>query len=212
MVAEKDKAGPLVLCNRYCYIFRIMRAHNETWTGTLAVALAVLLLAGSALAQNLNLKAPSLANMHGRLTVSFGVTVDELPILKGELEDGATLVLKCMVGLFEANDYWLDSEISTGGFVSILRYDALTREYTMTLPGHDTALRNRDIGVLLEEGWSTIRISMGSWALLDRGSKYSLRLQTTMNELDAPEGFMRYIYFWSWDAGAENSFQLDFTY
>ena len=33
-----------------------------------------------------------------------------------------------------------------------------------------------------------------------------------MNQEDAPEGVMRFIYFWSWDAGANNTFQLDFTF
>ena len=33
-----------------------------------------------------------------------------------------------------------------------------------------------------------------------------------MNEADAPDGLSRFIYFWSWDAGADASFQLDFTY
>ena len=82
----------------------------------------------------------------------------------------------------------------------------------MTLPGRETPLRNTDLGQLLSEGWGTIETNLGSWALLDRGRKYRLRLQTSMNEQDAPEGLMRFIYFWSWEAGANNSFQLDFTF
>ncbi|NDV19920.1 DUF4390 domain-containing protein [Pseudodesulfovibrio sp. JC047] len=174
--------------------------------------LIALILATNASAQSLSLMAPSLANVDGRLTARFGVTVEEKPVLKGELEDGAVLVLKCSVKLFEESTYWLDSEISSELFESQLEFDPLTQEFVMTLPGRETPLRNKNLGHLLDQGWSVIEAGLGSWALLDRGTKYSLRLHTSMTEKDAPEGFMRYVYFWSWDAGANNSFQLDFTY
>ncbi|MCJ2165623.1 MULTISPECIES: DUF4390 domain-containing protein [unclassified Pseudodesulfovibrio] len=190
-----------------------MRTHEKKKIlAQIGVVLVILLLAGSALAQSLSLMAPSLANVRGRLTARFGVAVEEKPILKGELEDGGVLVLKCQVRLIEANDYWFNRVISEAQFESILKFDPLTRDFIMSLPDRETLLRNTDLGKLLDEGWGTIEASLGEWALLDRGRKYSLLLHTSMNEQDAPEGVMRYIYFWSWDAGADNSFQLDFTF
>lgn len=190
-----------------------MKAKQRNHMAGCALALlAVFALASAALAQGLSLKPPSLANVNGRLTARFGVAVEELPILKGELEDGLELELSCDIGLYRTNDYWMDDEIASGVFVSALRHDPLTREYVMTLPRGGQPLRNTDIKELLSDGWGAIEIGLGSWALLDRGVKYSLRLNTSMNEKDAPDGVMRYIYFWSWNPGAENSFQLDFTY
>lgn len=177
-----------------------------------AALLAVLILAGVALAQSLSLKAPTLANVNGRLTALFGIVVDDRPILKGELEDGAVLVLKCEVKLLEPRDYWMDRDISEVRFQSRLSFDPLTREFVMTLPDRQTPLRGKDLSAILDKGWGTIGATLGSWALLDRGEKYSLRLHTSMNEEDAPEGMMRFFYFWSWDAGADNAFQLDFTF
>ncbi|HKI80854.1 MAG TPA: DUF4390 domain-containing protein [Pseudodesulfovibrio sp.] len=177
-----------------------------------AALLAVLILAGVALAQSLSLKAPTLANVNGRLTALFGIVVDDRPILKGELEDGAVLVLKCEVKLLEPRDYWMDRDISEVRFQSRLSFDPLTREFVMTLPDRQTPLRGKDLSAILDKGWGTIGATLGSWALLDRGKKYSLRLHTSMNEEDAPEGMMRFFYFWSWDAGADNAFQLDFTF
>ncbi|EGB15608.1 hypothetical protein DND132_2405 [Pseudodesulfovibrio mercurii] len=177
-----------------------------------AVLLAVLLVAETALGQSLSLMAPTLANVHGRLTALFGVAVEEKPILKGELEDGAVLVLKCEVSLLEPRDYWLDREITEVRFQSRLSFDPLTREFVMTLPGRENPLRDADLSKVLDEGWGTIEATLGSWALLDKGRKYSLRLHTSMNEEGAPEGVMRFFYFWSWDAGADNAFQLDFTF
>lgn len=176
------------------------------------VLLAVFLCAGAALAQSLSLMAPTLANKHGRLTALFGVAVEEKPILKGELEDGVVLVLKCEVSLLEPRDYWLDRKITEVHFRSRLSFDSLTKEFVMTLPGRENPLRDKDLGKILDQGWGTIEATIGSWTLLDKGKKYSLRLHTSMNEEDAPEGVMRFLYFWSWDPGADNSFQLDFTF
>jgi hypothetical protein len=190
-----------------------MKTKQRNHMGGCALALlAVLALASVALAQGLSLKPPSLANVNGRVTARFGVAVEELPILKGELEDGLELVLSCNIGLYRINDYWMDDEIASGIFVSSLRFDPLTREYVMTLSRGEQSIRNQNIKKLLDEGWGEVEVGLGSWALLDRGVKYSLRLKTSMNEKGAPDGFMSYFYFWSWNPGAENSFQLDFTY
>ncbi|MBG0790964.1 MAG: DUF4390 domain-containing protein [Desulfovibrionaceae bacterium] len=177
-----------------------------------ALLLAVLALAPAALAQSLSLKPPSLNDVQGRIVARFGVAVEDVPILKGELEDGLDLVLRCEVSLYRKNDFWMDSEVASGTFISELRYDSLAQEYVMTLPGTEHLVRGKDIGKLVEEGWKAIEVGLGSWTLLERGARYSLRLRTAMNEKGAPEGFMRYLYFWSWNPGAENSFQMDFTY
>ncbi len=145
------------------------------------IALVVIISASGALAQTLNLTAPSLANVSGALTARFGILVEEMPILKGELEDGVELVLKCEVELYKDNEYWLDQGVSVASFKSVLKFDALTRTFTMTLPDRSTPLRNSDLGQLIKEGWGTIETSLGSWSMLERGQKYSLKLNTTMN-------------------------------
>jgi len=178
----------------------------------LGTTLCLAMLTGAAQAQSLMLKAPSLANMHGRLTARFGVAVEEIPILKGELDDGVQLVLKCRIRLSKDNDYWLDNKVSEANFKSEIKYDALAQEYVMTLPDREKPLKSKDLKQILTKGWGTIETILGPWTLLDRGQKYSLRVSTSMNEKDAPEGVMRFIYFWSWDAGSNNTFQLDFTF
>ena len=114
--------------------------------------------------------------------------------------------------LHKENAYWIDREISTATFESVLKFDALTKVFTLVLPARSTPLRNENLRQLLKKGWGTIEVGLGSWDMLERGQKYSLTLNTTMNEKGAPEGISRFIYFWSLDVGADNSFQLDFTY
>ncbi|BCS89159.1 DUF4390 domain-containing protein [Pseudodesulfovibrio sediminis] len=172
----------------------------------------VLFWVGPVLAQTLTLTAPSLANVRGRLTARFGVSVAELPVLKGELMDGDVLVLKCRVGLYKDSAYWLDDEISMAYFWSSVKYDTATNEFVMKLASEEALLRGSDLGQLLARGWSKLEIQLGSWALLDRGQKYSLKIDTSLKEQGAHEGLMRYVFFWDWESGSDNSFQLDFTY
>ncbi len=176
------------------------------------VVLVLTLAVSTARAQTISLMAPSIANVSGMLTARFGVAVEEMPVLKGELEDGAQLALRCEVRLYEVSDYWLDSHLSTVVFESALAYEPLSKEFVLTLPGRPAPLRNKDLVALLRQGWGVVEIPLGPWDLLQRGQKYSLHLDTAMSEADAPQGFSRFIYFWSWDTGANNSFQLDFTY
>ncbi len=187
--------------------------HSRFRTATIFLAgLTLLIFAAVAHAQTLSLLAPAIANENGALTTRFGVTVVELPILKGELMDGVALVLKCDIGLSEVSDYWIDSEVAEAEFVSTLKFEALTQEFSMTLPSRSTPLKNKNLSSLLKEGWGTIEIALGPWNILERGQKYSLSLQTTMNEVGAPDGLMRYLYFWSLDAGTDTTFLLNFTY
>jgi hypothetical protein len=178
----------------------------------LVLGLGLLLAATPARAQAISLKAPSLANVSGVLTTRFGINVDEVVVLKGELEDGAQLALRCSISLHKTRDYWLDGHLASAFFVSQLSREPLSGEFVMTLPGRATPLRNKNLQALLAEGWGAVEVGLGPWDMLERGQKYSLSLDAFMNDADAPEGVSRFIYFWSWDAGAGTTFQLDFTY
>lgn len=192
-----------------------MIANNFPWLGARSLLLAlaaILMLGGTAMAQSLSLLTPSIANVNGALTARYGVEVETLPAIKGELEDGLVLKLKCRADLYEAMDYWLDAHLSTAEFESILSYDALTREFQMTLPDKESPLRDTDLPALLKKGWGTIESVLGPWNMLVRGEKYNLHIETSINEADAPEGLTKIIYFWSWDSGSSAIFRLNFTY
>lgn len=166
----------------------------------------------SASAQTLSLSAPALANKDGALAARFGVMVKDLGHLRQELENGSDIELRCDVALYRVSDYWLDSTLAETELSSILSYDSLKREYVLTLPGNREKLRDTDMNALLDRGWSTLEVGLGSWDRLIRGSTYSLRLAVDLVEADAPRGLTRYLYFWSWDTGAGTTFELTFKY
>lgn len=177
-----------------------------------SILLAVALWSGMASAQTLSLRAPSIANVDGVFTARFGVAVEELVVLKGELEDGAKLVLTCQVSLTEANDYLPDNELASAEFVSRIEFEQLTKHFVMTLPDRTAPLRGTDLRTLVREGWEHIETPLGSWNMLERGTAYRLTLKTAINEADAPEGIAGLLYFWTWGTGEDSTFQLNFTY
>lgn len=174
--------------------------------------LFTLLCCGVALAQTLSLMAPDIANDNGALKVRFGVTVVEKPTLRDELSQGHVMVLKSVIELFKVRDYWMDGSIASTTFESTLSFDRLTREYVVTLPNKSNPVSDKDLDVVLKKGWGRIDALLGPWNMLEPGKDYSLRLITTMNEKDAPGGFYRFLYFWSWDAGSDSTFHLNFTF
>lgn len=175
-------------------------------------ALAAALGAAPAAAQALSLRAPAIVNVDGVFTARFGVAVEALPVLKGELEDGAKLELTCEVLLREAYEYWPDRELASAEFVSRLSFEPLTKHFVMTLPGRSADLRDTDLAALLRKGWDRIETPLGPWDMLEHGTDYRLVLETTMRDADAPDGISRYVYFWAWDTGNSSTFQLNFTY
>lgn len=191
-----------------------MDRNHRTFTQAVAglALLFTLLFCGVALAQTLSLMAPDIANDNGALKVRFGVTVVEKPILRDELEKGRVMVLKSVIELFKVRDYWMDGSVASATFESTLSFDRLSRAYVLTLPDKQKPITDKSLDVVLKKGWSHIDALLGPWNMLESGQDYSLRLITTMNEKDAPEGFYRFLYFWSWDAGSDNTFHLNFTF
>lgn len=175
-------------------------------------AVLMLLLTSTAFGQGLNLMTPAIANVSGVLTARFGVTVEERPALRKGLENGAKLVLKSRVRLFRVKDYWMDSLIAASNYESVLQYEPLSKEFILTLPGHHGPLRSDDLFSLISEGWAVIEASLCPWSELVKGEHYSLRMDISMNEADAPDGLSGLLYFWSWNSGANNTFELDFIY
>ena len=82
----------------------------------------------------------------------------------------------------------------------------------MSLPGREMPLKGKDLPVLVKKGWKHIETVLGPWNMLERGEQYSLEISTSLSEADAPEGFTKIIYFWSWDSGPSATFRLNFTY
>lgn len=175
-----------------------------------AAALAIVLWTSAAAAQSLVLSNLVVDNQAGSLMARFGVAVDSVAEISEALQNGATLGLTCKASLGKAAGLFGGPRLAAAEMSSRLKYDALTKEYSLLLPGHEAPLKNFRLDELLRSGWGELTLDMGSWRILERGQEYTLSLSIRLHQTDIPNWFRRTLFFWSWDVAPAASYQLHF--
>lgn len=188
----------------------MQRARNTPLAA--ALFLTLVLWATAALAQSLVLSNLVVDNQAGSLMARFGVAVDGAAGITESLQNGATLGLTCKARLSKGGGLFGSPQLASAEMTSRLRFDALTKEYALTLPGREAPLKNARLDELLRTGWGELTLDMGSWRLLERGQEYTLALDIRLHQTDIPNWFKRTLFFWSWDVAPSTSYQLHFKY
>lgn len=176
------------------------------------LALVLALWGQAALAQSLVLSNLVVDNQSGALTARFGVALDSLAEVSDALQAGATLSLTSRGKLTREGGLFSSPTVARAEMSCRLKYDQLTREYSMTAPGREAPLRNTRLDELLRAGWGSLALEMGSWSVLERGREYSLDLDIRLHQTDIPNWFRRTLFFWSWDVAPQASYRLHFKY
>ncbi len=178
----------------------------------LALVLALSLWGQAAQAQSLVLSNLVVDNQSGALAARFGVALDSLVEATDALQAGATLALTCRGKLSVQGGMFSSPTVASAEMVCRLKYDQLTREYSLVVPGREAPLKNQRLDELLRAGWSSLALEMGPWKVLERGKEYSLALDIRLHQTDIPNWFKRTLFFWSWDVAPQASYQLHFKY
>ena len=178
----------------------------------LVLATAMTLWGTAAQAQSLVLSNLVVDNKAGSLTAHFGVSVDDVASLAEGLQNGATLALTCKSKLNKKSGLFGSPQVAAAELTSRLKYDSLTKEYSLQLPGREAPLKNAGLHDLLREGWGGLTLDMGSWRLLERDQEYTLMLDIRLQQTDIPNWFKRTLFFWAWDVAPSATYQLHFKY
>lgn len=190
-----------------------MRHRPRTLLAACAAFTAVLALwAQLACAQSLVLSNLVVDNQAGNLAARFGVAVEGLAEVTDSLHSGVTLALSCKAQLTRPGGLFSSTQVAEAELVSRLKYDSLTKEYVLVLPGREAPLKNARLDELLRAGWSQLTLDMGSWRRLERGKEYALGLDIRLTQTDIPNWFRRTLFFWTWDVTPQTSYQLTFKY
>ncbi len=175
-----------------------------------AFAIALCLCAHTAAAANLTLQNLVVDNQSGVLAARFGIGVDSLAEVSEALTSGMTLDLRCKTRLTRRVGLFSSTQLAAATLDSKLRYDSLTREFSLTLPGRDTPLKNTRLDDLLRDGWGALTLEMGPWRAMERGQDYTLSLDVRLHQVDIPNWVQRTLLFWTWDLAPQASYQLHF--
>lgn len=178
----------------------------------LALALALSLWAQPAAAQSLVLSNLVVDNQSGTLAARFGVSLDSQAEISDALTSGVTLALTCKARLARKGGVLSSPQVAGAEMVSRIKYDSLTKEYVLLLPGREGPIKNPRLDELLRTGWGSLTLDMGSWKLLVRGQEYTLALDIRLQQTDIPNWFRRTLFFWAWDMAPQASYQLHFKY
>lgn len=177
-----------------------------------ALATALVLCAGAAHAQSLVLSNMVVDNQAGTLMTRFGVAVDGSATLTDQLQAGATLALNCKARLAKAGGLLGGANIAEATMQSRVKYDPLTKEYTLQTPGREAPLRNTSLNELLRSGWSDLALDLGPWRQLEGGKDYTVALEIKLSQAEIPSWLKRNLFFWSWDVIPTATYQLHFRY
>jgi len=187
-----------------------MPIRRRTRLTALALALGLCLWAQAASAASLVLSNLVVDNQSGALAARFGVSIDSLTEVSDALTSGVTLALTCKGKLTRHGGVFSSPQVASADLVSRIKYDSLTKEFTMTLPGREAPLKNTRLDELLRSGWGALSLGMGPWKVLERGQEYTLSLDLRLHQVAIPNWFRRTLFFWAWDVAPQASYQLHF--
>lgn len=163
-------------------------------------------------AQVISLDSVSATKVGDTLAAEFGVTLTGADEIAETLRNGVPLKLVCRAAIEQSRQYFFNKPLGDGRFEATLHYDALAKEYVLTLPGKSQPDRATELEPLLNRGWKQFSIPLCPWSELVRGNSYLLEVEAALTPLDVPDWFTRTFLFWSWRGGPTVTSTLEFRY
>lgn len=157
---------------------------------------------------------PLLSVEDGGVTLSLSIGVDSTEGLRDMLRDGAIMELAVKTAIVRPRTLLPNVAIRESVFTSLLRYNPLTREFSLTMPGADQAILDKNLGRLLEATWKKFTVFLGEPAMFqgeEPGSAYRLVLDFSLRHTEVPPWLAKAFIFWSWDVVEPERLTLSFT-
>lgn len=162
--------------------------------------------------QQLQLKDLVLDNTDGQIAIRFGLGFTELDELRLMLKEGAQLTMECDATLSEPGTLWLDTTLTQQTISSVLSFNVLTREYTITMSNQTTQHKNNSLVKLLGDTWEKLSLNVGQLANLERGKNYRIDLKIRAESNNIPPWLAKTLFFWSWNVAPSMHYSMHFTF
>ena len=148
--------------------------------------LAALLLAGSALAADVDIRNPALAPNEEGYVLSADIAFELNPRLEEAINRGVPLYFITEFELHRPRWYWLDQAVSKRSLTWRLSYHALTRQYRLSSGALHTSYAT------LDQALRTLQ-AIRQWQVIEKGAlkigdtyEASLRFRLDINQLPRP--------------------------
>lgn len=163
-------------------------------------------------AQDLELKNMALDNVSGSIQLSYGIQVLEVQALEEHLSEGLVLRLQCRAKLIRDRRWWWDALLQEEQQEFQLRTQRLQGKYVLSSKQQDKALKGKDLGQLLQRGWSGMKLRLGKWEQLEPEQDYAVVIKLSLKRSNVPWWLRKALFFWSWDVVPEQKYRMDFKY
>lgn len=196
------------------------RASSRIFRDFLGVTLALACLcalsfadAFAATPKNFVLNAPEMETDSGEVIVKLGVGVDSIEGLRDMLKDGAIMELSITAKLLRVRGFLPNVTLSEQVFVSPLRHNPLTREFSLAMPGAEQAIVDKNLTRLVAATWQKLQFSLGPASLMtEPDSEYRIVLDFSLRHTEVPPWLAKAFLFWSWDVVEPESLAISFTF
>ncbi len=152
------------------------------------------------------------------LMLNFSVSVDDEDGLRDLLKDGANLELTLNIAMQRQRSWWMNADVTELVYVSFLRHNPLTREFTITMPrtGGDVTLKDRNLTRLIHKTWRTYAVPVVAMSQLSDAEKkssdtFSIKVSLSLRHSEVPPWLEKSPAFWSSDVVPKVSYTLEYS-
>ena len=200
----------------------LLSAHTFREKGLFCCVLPLLLLTflcsspvHAATPKNFSLGSPALSMSENNISLLVPVGVDSLEGLRDMLRDGAIMELSIRARITRVRSFLPDVSIMEQNFTSLVRYNPLTREFSLTAPQAEQAIVDKNLNRLLSTTWQKLVLPLGSPDMFQAeplGSEYLLLLNISLRHTEVPPWLTKAFLFWSWDVVTPEQLSISFIH
>ncbi len=143
--------------------------------------------------------------------VNSGFIFNNKRKIASQLHDGAVMTLTCTLRLEQVHTLLPNIVVAETIDTCSMRYDVLTREFTLAIPGKST-LRQRSFSALLDTAFKNIHFILPLRSPLISGENYRLYIDLSLQHAGIPPWLSQALFFWSWDVVPPVSVTQDFHF
>ncbi|MDL2266450.1 DUF4390 domain-containing protein [Desulfovibrio sp. OttesenSCG-928-G15] len=152
--------------------------------------------------KRLVLFAPEPVVTQGEVLVNLDITVDNEEGLANMLRDGAVLALGITLSIERVRSWWANAEAAQKEYLSVIRHDPLTRDFSLELPtpSGNKELRDKSLTRLLSASWRQLSLPLVSLAVLqaeEPAESYEILVTATLHHTEVPPWLEKSMLFWS---------------
>ena len=157
---------------------------------------------------------PPVVSIHNDdLLLNLSLTVNNEDGLRDMLKDGAVLQLDISLRLTRTRYWWLNADIESRTYSSVISHDLLSRDFVVRVPTPtgEKILRDKNLTRLLHASWRQLSLPVTSIRALsgkNSDEEFTISLTLALQHTEVPPWLEKSFIFWSSDVVPQKKYDL----